>query len=165
MINANTDSANICCLIVYPIWVDLAQILVSKIIYPDRFWLAFWLPFSACIFKISNQFLFFGVNRNNGLVILLKYFYLDANIPKLSIAVWMAGTFTNLAVRLKTVTQIGQQLRYFLATDFVPHWLQGPRQLSCAFACPAQWRFGITSGGWLNHPFQVMMSQPSLFSR
>jgi hypothetical protein len=74
--------------------------------HPHFFGLALWLPLSATVLEIPDQFLLFRVHRDDWLASLLEVLHLRIDELKLSISVWVGSALPRLAVGLQAVPMV-----------------------------------------------------------
>ncbi len=72
------------------------------------------MPFVPPIFVLSHQFLFFGVNRNHGLIFLQEFPRFGFNMSKLLVSI-------RILVALKAVSHFMEQMIYGAFTYLMSH--------------------------------------------
>src|SRR3974377_162529 len=85
-------------------------------------------PLPSLIFKVSDQFLLFGVHRNYRPSPGQSPTHLFADMSELSIPIRMVFSFLGFAIALQTVPHLPQQLGHLLVADRVAPSSQFLRQ-------------------------------------
>ncbi len=79
------------------------------------------MPFVPPIFVLSHQFLFFGVNRNHGLIFLQEFPRFGFNMSKLLVSIRILVAFQRFLVALKAVSHFMEQMIYGAFTYLMSH--------------------------------------------
>lgn len=103
---------------------------------------------------LAHKFLLLGINRHNGLPLLLKDLGSPINVLELRLSIRMVAALERLAVRLEPIAQIMEEAVDRPLTDHMPLGLQCRRQLGCTLACPAEQRHRVATGHRIDQGFQ-----------
>ena len=154
VVDAHTDPALVAGQVVDAVGDRLALFLVRKIVHLDFFRLALRLPFLAGVLEFPDQFLLFGVHRDDGLPPPVEAAHRLVDVLELGIAVGVRGAFARLAVGLQAVPRLLQQGGHGAVGDRMVLPGQFLRQLGGAFARPAQGRFTMAARQGSDQAFQ-----------
>src|SRR5476649_2316814 len=105
VVDAKTNPAGIGCHVIDAIGRHLAKGLVDEVMHVDRIGTSRGAVIAAAILVLADQFLLFGVNRNDRLASRLNRRDLAVDVLELPVAVGVAAALFGLAIDLAGIPQ------------------------------------------------------------
>src|SRR5882724_8588996 len=131
VITAHIHPSHMLAQIIHPRGNGFALLLIGKIMHVDGLWVARFAPGLPSIVIRPDQFLLFGLDRDDGAFALYVAFHLRVDIPELLVTIRMRGAFESFDVGLQAVAQFMQQTGDRGMTDGVALLSERSSQLPC----------------------------------
>ena len=112
------------------------------------------VPLLTAIAVLAHQFLLLGINRYDGLLLVLEDLGSPINVLELRIPVRVVAALERLAVGLETVAQSMEESVDRPLTDRMPLGLECRRQRGRTLACPSEQRHRVATGHGIDQGFQ-----------
>src|SRR3989442_708900 len=157
VINPHIHPALIGCQIIHPIGNDFSQVGIGKVMHVHLLWPAFGLPFPPGILKVAEQFLLFGISRDNGLFSALKLLDTRLDILELGIPIGMRAARARFAIGLETIVLLMEERPITTLTKRMSGFPQLLGQARGTLTGPAQRGLRISARGRL---YQLIQGIP-----
>ena len=146
VIGTDIDEACVASEIVDAIRIRTRHIWAREVMALNGPWILRRTPLLPSVVVVADQFLLFGIDRNDRQALHQVLLDRSTDVAKLRVAIWMVRPLLGLAITLQAVVKIVKKLRHLGMADgmTLPPQLLGncPRTQ----ASPSQWRLRITAG-------------------
>ena len=165
VVDADIDPSGIGRQVVDPVGGDLSQIRIDEVVDADLFGASFRLPFPARILEVSDEFLLFRVDGDDGIAGPLVVHDRPGDVLELSVPAGMRASFPGLAHRLKAVPHLLQESVDRSLADGMAFPFQFFGQSGGAFAGPAERRHRIAPRDGIDEGIKIPQKRVVLFDQ
>ncbi len=156
MIDAHAHPASVAGDVVDAIRNRTPEFRYDEVVHANLLGRALRLPFAPGILEIADEFLLLRVDRDGRIAGRQRLLDAIVDVVELPVAIGMIGSLARLAVGLKRIVELMQQLADEGAADRMAHVAQPLAELAQALAGPQQRRLRVATGRGLDQGAQVL---------